>query len=85
MNDERRPGAGSKGGLSGAEFAGVGVQFAAAIILFLFIGQWIDKKLGTSGIFTLLGVFVGGGAAFWNMYRKIVAAQRLDDEERKRR
>jgi F0F1-type ATP synthase assembly protein I len=85
MNDEKRPGPASQGGLSGAEFAGVGMQFAAAIILFLFLGQWIDKKAGTSGIFTLLGVFVGGGAAFWNMYRKIAAAQRRDDEERKRR
>jgi F0F1-type ATP synthase assembly protein I len=85
MNDERRPGPGSQSGLSGAEFAGVGLQFAAAIILFLFAGQWVDRKVGTSGIFTLLGVFVGGGAAFWNLYRKIVAAQRRDDEARKRR
>jgi F0F1-type ATP synthase assembly protein I len=85
MNDEKRPGLGSQGGLSGAEFAGVGLQFAAAIILFLYVGQWVDRKAGTSGIFTLVGVFVGGGAAFWNMYRKIAAAQRRDDEERKRR
>jgi F0F1-type ATP synthase assembly protein I len=85
MNDERRPGPGSNGSLPGAEFAGVGLQFAAAIILFLFIGKWIDKRAGTSGLFTLLGVFVGGGAAFWNLYRKITEAQRRDDEERKRR
>ena len=85
MTDERPPGAEPNGGLSGAEFAGVGLQFAAALILFLYVGQWIDRKVGTSGVFTLLGVFVGGGAAFWNLYRKIVAAQRKDDEERKRR
>lgn len=85
MTDERRPGAEPKGGLSGAEFAGVGLQFAAALILFLYVGQWIDRKVGTSGVFALLGVFIGGGAAFWNLYRKIVAAQRKDDEERKRR
>jgi len=73
------------GGLSGADFAGVGLQFAAAIVVFLFAGQWIDKKLGTNGLFTFAGVFVGGGAAFYNMYRKITAAQRRDDEERKQR
>ena len=70
------------GGLSGADFAGVGLQFAAAIVIFLFAGQWVDKKLGTSGVFTIAGVFIGGGAAFYLMYRKITAAQRRDDEER---
>lgn len=71
-----------RSGLSGADFAGVGVQFAAAILIFLFAGQWVDEKLGTNGLFTILGVFVGGGAAFYSMYRKISAAQRRDDEER---
>ena len=70
------------GGLSGADFAGVGLQFAAAIVVFLFAGQWVDKKLGTSGLFTIAAVFIGGGAAFYLMYRKITAAQQRDDEER---
>jgi F0F1-type ATP synthase assembly protein I len=70
------------GGLSGADFAGVGLQFAAAIVVFLFAGQWVDRKLGTSGLFTIAGVFIGGGAAFYLMYRKITAAQQRDDEER---
>jgi F0F1-type ATP synthase assembly protein I len=67
---------------SGADFAGLGIQFAGAIILFLFAGPWVDKKLGTDGLFTIVGVFVGAGAAFYNMYRKVTAAQRRDDEER---
>jgi len=70
------------GGLSGADFAGVGIQFAAAIVVFLFAGQWLDKKAGTSGIFSIAGVFIGGGAAFYLMYRKFNAAQRRDDAER---
>jgi F0F1-type ATP synthase assembly protein I len=85
MDDDKRSGPGSSSGLSGADFAGVGIQFAAAIIVFLFVGQWLDKRTGTAGFFTLVGVFVGGGAAFYNMYRKISAAQRKDEEERKAR
>jgi F0F1-type ATP synthase assembly protein I len=73
-----------KGGLSGADFAGVGLQFAAAIIVFLFAGQWLDKKVGTEALFTVVGVFVGAAGAFYNMYRKITAAQKRDDEARKR-
>jgi F0F1-type ATP synthase assembly protein I len=70
------------GGSSGADFAGLGIQFAAAILVFLFAGQWLDGKVGTDGLFTVVGVFVGGGAAFYNMVRKVTAAQRRDDEER---
>jgi len=72
------------GGLSGADFAGVGIQFAVAIIGFLFAGQWLDNRIGTKPWFTILGVFLGAGAAFFNMYRKISAAQKKDDAERGR-
>ena len=64
-------------------FAGAGLQFAITLVIFLFLGQWIDKRLGTSPIFLLAGVFIGGAAAFYSMYRKLTAAQKADDERRK--
>jgi F0F1-type ATP synthase assembly protein I len=82
MEDEKRSQQSSRKGLSGGDFAGAGIQFAAAIIVFLFAGQWVDNRLGTNGLFTIAGVFIGAGAAFYNMYRKISAAQKQDDEER---
>ena len=85
MEDEKRQQARSGKGLSGADFAGVGVQFAVAIVAFLYAGQWLDRRFGFDGLFTIAGVFVGAGAAFYNMYRKITAAQKKDDEERKTR
>jgi F0F1-type ATP synthase assembly protein I len=69
--------------LSGGEFAGLGVQFAGAILLFLWLGQWVDAKLGTSPAGVLVGVFTGAGGAFYAMYRKLTAAERAD-EARKR-
>jgi F0F1-type ATP synthase assembly protein I len=83
MDDGKRPQKSSRKGLSGGDFAGVGIQFALAILLFLYVGQWIDKRVGTNGLFTILGVFVGAGAAFYSMYRKVSAAQKQDDEERR--
>ncbi len=85
MDDEKRTQPSPKPGLSGADFAGLGLQFAFAIVAFLFLGQWIDKRAGTDGVFTILGVFVGAGGAFYSMYRKVSAAQKKDDEERKAR
>lgn len=69
-------------GFSASEFAGVGIQFALAILLFLFIGRWIDGKLGTSPIFLILGTFLGAGAAFYSIYRKVMAATRRDGDRR---
>ena len=84
MDDEKRSQPSPSKGLSGADFAGMGMQFAVAIILFLFAGQWLDNRLGTNGLFTIVGVFVGAAAAFYSMYRKVTAAQKKDDEERNR-
>lgn len=67
-----------------SSFAGVGLQFAVSIIAFLFLGQWADRKLGTSPFLLLAGVFIGGGGAFYAMYRRLTSAQKADDERRKR-
>ena len=65
-------------------FAGAGLQFAVAIVLFVLLGQWADRKLGSAPVFLLAGVFIGGSAAFYSMYRRLSAAQKADDERRKR-
>ncbi len=85
MEDEKRTQQSSRKALSGSDFAGLGMQFAGAIIVFLFAGQWLDNRVGTNGLFTIAGAFIGGGAAFYNMYRKVAAAQKQDDEERRER
>ena len=58
-------------GISGSQFAGIGIQFAVSIVIFAFAGVWLDKRLGTSPIFVLLMVLGGGGLAFWTMVRKL--------------
>jgi ATP synthase protein I len=67
------------------DMMGVGLQFAASILLFLFVGMWLDKRLGTGPWLLILGVFVGGAAGFWSMYRRLVVDPRnkKKDEEGK--
>lgn len=55
--------------------AGAGLQFALAVVLFVFAGQWLDRKLGTTPLMVLLGLFVGAGGAFYSLYRRLMAAQ----------
>ena len=74
-----------KEGPGPAAYAGFGLQFVIALLVFLYLGQWVDKKLGTEPAFLMIGVFVGAGGAFYSMYRKLTAAQRREDEARKER
>lgn len=50
---------------------GVGLQFAGAIVLFLFAGKWVDSKLGTAPWFLLLGVLIGLIGGFISLYRQL--------------
>jgi len=68
-----------------SRFAGVGLQFAVSIIVFLYLGQWLDRRLGTAPWFLLVGVFLGAGASFYSMYRKLMAAQARDEAAQKAR
>jgi len=70
--------------MSGADFAGLGIQFAAAIVIFVFAGQWLDNRFNGKGLFIIAGAFVGAAGGFYHMYRRIAAAQREDDERRRR-
>jgi ATP synthase protein I len=72
-------------GVSGSEFAGIGLQFALSILVFVYLGQWLDRKLGTTPWLLIIGVFLGAGASFYSMYRKLMAAQARDDAARKAR
>jgi F0F1-type ATP synthase assembly protein I len=62
---------GQGGATSNSEFAGMGLQLAIAILLFLFVGRWVDGRFGTAPLFMIIGVFVGAGGSTYAMYRRI--------------
>jgi ATP synthase protein I len=78
---------GTKGqGPDAGDLAGVGLGFAASILLFFFLGRWLDDRLGTEPWLLILGVFVGLAAGFWSMYRRLVvepATKKTEKDERK--
>lgn len=78
--DPRSRGTGDKDpGPSPATYAGVGIQFAIALVIFALGGNWMDQKLGSSPLFLLLGVFLGAAAAFYSMYRKLMGPHNRKD------
>jgi ATP synthase protein I len=53
------------------KYAGLGVQLAASILVFVFLGQWLDRKAGTNGLFTILGAFLGFGGTMYALIRSL--------------
>ena len=67
-----------------ARYAGVGLQFAITILVCLWLGNWLDRKFGTSK-FVFLAVFLGAGAAFYSMYRQLMGNLERDEEAKRAR
>jgi F0F1-type ATP synthase assembly protein I len=52
-------------------YSGLGCTFAAAVLAFMAGGWFVDRWLGLTPIFTLLGALVGLGLASVNLYQKL--------------
>jgi F0F1-type ATP synthase assembly protein I len=68
-----------------ARFAGAGLQFAVSLLICLWLGTWLDRKFGTAPVFLYVGVFLGAGAAFYSMYRQLMANLERDEAARRAR
>jgi F0F1-type ATP synthase assembly protein I len=57
----------------------LGIQFAVTILVFVLLGQWVDRKAGTGGLFTILGTFVAFGGTLYSLLRTL----NKDDRDRR--
>jgi F0F1-type ATP synthase assembly protein I len=70
MADER-----SDNALRGRDLVGLGGLLAGAVIVGTVLGYLLDEAIGTSPVFTLVGVFTGiisGGVGFWLRVRSVL-------------
>ena len=63
---------------------GLGWYIALSIILGVMGGLWLDRRLETLPIFTLVGVVVGSVVAFYGVYRLVAPLLDGDNEDKKR-
>jgi ATP synthase protein I len=63
----------------GYKYVSLGLTFAFGIVIFLGLGFGLDRWLGTTPIFILIGTFLGTVLSFLTVYRK------LEEEARQRR
>lgn len=81
QGSEDRPGT-TSAELSPWAVAGLGMQFFAALLLFVYAGNWMDTRLGSSPICLVIGVLVGGGGTFYLSYRRLSRALDAADAAR---
>lgn len=86
QKDRRNDPAGRRDGDDGpsaGSYLGVGLQFALSIIVSVYLGQWLDRRLGTEPWMLLLGLLLGAGGSFYSIYRKLMADLRREEERKK--
>ena len=57
-------------------YAGLGVQLAITILVSVLLGQWVDRKAGTDGVFTILGALLGFGGTLYSLIRELSKADK---------
>lgn len=63
--------------------AGAGIQFAAALLVGLYGGQWLDRRFGTAPVFLYVGVATGAIGGMTALYRQLMRITRDEEEARK--
>lgn len=70
-------------GLSGtirdaAPYLGIGSSLAGTLLLFIWGGHWLDRRLGTGPVFFLVGAGLGLLGASYHFYRMYKTFTRKD-------
>ena len=63
--------------------AAAGFQFAFMVVVSVFAGVWLDRKLGTSPWLLITTLFLGSALGFYSLYRNLMKGQRLGDRRQK--
>lgn len=65
-----------------ARYSGFGLQLAGSVALFMAGGWWVDGRLGTTPLLTIVGALGGGAAGFYSLYRHLVKGRDRTRSER---
>ena len=52
------------------------------MVVWVFVGQWLDKRYATTPWLLIASLFLGGGLSFYNMYTKLMAVLKRDEAAR---
>jgi F0F1-type ATP synthase assembly protein I len=62
-------------------YAGLGIQLAVTVLVCVLLGQWLDRKVGTDGVFTILAPLLGFGGMLYSLIRELSRAEKDEGAE----
>jgi len=63
-------------------YAGLGIQLAATVVVCVLLGQWLDRKAGTDGLFTIVAPLLGFGGVMYSLMRQLSRPDESDKGDR---
>jgi ATP synthase protein I len=66
-------------------FLTLGMQLALSVVVFFFIGRWLDGLWGTTPWLMLAGLILGMAGGFLQFFRAVNALGKQEEEERRNR
>lgn len=57
-----------------------GISMILVLLLGVYGGHWLDQRFGTSPVFLLLGIFLGVGAGFYNLWSELSKLNEINKE-----
>jgi ATP synthase protein I len=89
VSDARQLGTVQQHWKSAGSYSTLGLEVVLSVVLGLFLGRWLDSKLGTGSVLTIVwfffGVAAGGRAIHRALQRANAEAERAEAEAKKQR
>jgi F0F1-type ATP synthase assembly protein I len=63
----------------------MGLQLALTVVIFFFLGRWLDEKFGTRPWLMIGGLVIGSAGGFINFIRTAASMGKQADQEAKER
>jgi ATP synthase protein I len=63
-------------------YASLGTQLAAAVIVFVFLGRWLDDELDTKPLYMVIGAIVGISGGMIKFYRSIIELDKKESSKK---
>jgi hypothetical protein len=58
-------------GPNALRYAGLGIQLAVTVAFLAWVGSWLDRRLGTHGVVTILLVLIGFAGTIVSLLREL--------------
>jgi len=62
--------------------AGIGIELAVPVVVFVFIGYKLDERWGTDPWLVILGATIGMVVGFYSLFKRYLPKKTNSDEDR---